>query len=300
MSPSLTAGFHLPLPHEYDVSDALSFNGRDSHEVAERVSKRGIQKALLLDNIPVVIDIKFNGEFNGARCSVFTDGALTPRILDQAYETCLSILGLRIESRGFFDLTQGDALFTPLIEKKKGLRIIQSASIFEALTWAIIGQQINVPFAISLRRTFVQKAGRRHSSGLWCYPVPEDAAKIDRNVLTSNQFSSTKAETLLRVANLIARGNLNLLVSENNTINQISDTLLKIKGIGPWTVNYTLLRGYAYADCSLHGDVAIRTAISKLVGISPRPSIAEAEVFLRRYSPHRTMAAAYLWSSLVS
>jgi len=48
----------------------------------------------------------------------------------------------------------------------------------------------------------------------------------------------------------------------------------------------------------LHGDVAVRTAIHKLIGGDVRPDIAAAEQFLKRYSPHRTMAAAHLWASL--
>ena len=79
---------------------------------------------------------------------------------------------------------------------------------------------------------------------------------------------------------------------------EVSETLLAIKGIGPWTVNYVLLRGYGYPDCSLEGDVAVRAALHKLSGSAARPTVAEAERMLARYAPHRTMAAAYLWASL--
>ncbi|MEG2964454.1 MAG: DNA-3-methyladenine glycosylase 2, partial [Janthinobacterium sp.] len=74
--------------------------------------------------------------------------------------------------------------------------------------------------------------------------------------------------------------------------------LLAVKGIGPWTVNYALLRGYGYADCSLHGDVAIRAALQKLLGEESKPDMARTEQWLRQYAPHRTMAAAHLWASL--
>ena len=76
--------------------------------------------------------------------------------------------------------------------------------------------------------------------------------------------------------------------------------LLAIKGIGPWTVNYALLRGYGYPDCSLEGDVAIRTAFHRLLGGEARPDIPTTQRLLERYAPHRTMAAAYLWASLSS
>ena len=77
-----------------------------------------------------------------------------------------------------------------------------------------------------------------------------------------------------------------------------SAALLAIKGIGPWTVNYALLRGYGYPDCSLHGDVAIRAAFQHLLKEDAKPDIARTEALLERYRPHRTMAAAHLWASL--
>lgn len=245
-----------------------------------------------------MIDIAFDLGCKLARCTIEPDGILTPALLQEAREMCRNILGLHLDSKDFRKAVSNDPLLGPLAASLPGVRIVQSATVFEALTWAVMGQQINVSFAVSLRRTFIEQAGRRHSSGLFCYPTPEDAARIDVEALTARQFSRTKAETLLRLANRIVDGELDLALSETNTVERICDALLGIKGIGPWTVNYGLLRGYAYADCSLHGDVAIRTAIHRLVGGDERPGIAAAEEFLKRYRPHRTMAAAFLWASL--
>jgi DNA-3-methyladenine glycosylase II len=93
----------------------------------------------------------------------------------------------------------------------------------------------------------------------------------------------------------VADGALSLARTTNAA--DVSERLLAVKGIGPWTVNYALLRGWGYADCSLHGDVAVRNAIGRLLG-TERPGLREAEAFLQAYRPHRTMAAAYLWASL--
>ena len=89
-----------------------------------------------------------------------------------------------------------------------------------------------------------------------------------------------------------------LVLDRARPIAEVAPELLAIKGIGPWTVNYALLRGYGYPDCSLHGDVAVRTAFHRLLGGEQRPGIAATEALLARYAPHRTMAAAYLWASL--
>ena len=294
--------YTLELPADYRLQDVLSFHRRDAESIAEEGSAERLRKGVLLDGVPVVLDITLPASASmgtaTARVNVDADGSLGAAGRDQAREAVLNILGLRIDPAPFSAFVKKDKLFGALARKQPGLRIVQSATVFEALTWAIIGQQINLSFAISLRRTFILLAGRQHSSGLWCYPDARAAAALSVEDLTSRKFSRAKAETLLRLATQVADGELRLDLAADNSIEQISTALLAVKGIGPWTVNYGLLRGYGYADCSLHGDVAVRAALQTLLGEDERPDIKRTEEILARYSPHRTMAAAHLWASL--
>ena len=284
----------LTLPPAYRVDEVLAFHARDAEGVAEQVIGQTLRKAVLLGGVPVLFVVDFlDGE---ARCRVEADGELDADAQALAEEALRSMLALRIDPAPFAEFVRGDAFFGPLVVRLPGLRIVQSATVFEALTWAIIGQQINLPFAISLRRSFIGQAGRLHSSGLWCYPEAADVARLELDTLTSRKFSRAKAETLLRVARMAADGELDLGL--NDDPQRSAAQLLAIKGVGPWTVNYTLLRGYGYADCSLEGDVAVRSAIGLAQGMAEKPSIAQAQDWLAAYAPHRTMAAAYLWASL--
>jgi DNA-3-methyladenine glycosylase II len=281
----------IPLPPGYRHADALAFHGRDAEGLAERVETGPhggrIRKGMLLDGVPTLLDVTLHAD--RAECVVDGNVAL-------AADALPNLLGLRIDPAPFEEAVRTDALFAPIVARTPGLRVIQAATVFEALTWAVIGQQINLPFAIALRRTFIELAGRPHASGLWCYPEAPDVARLDIEQLTSRKFSRAKADTLLRLARLVADGSLSL--ARELDAGAMSERLLAVKGIGPWTVNYALLRGYGYPDCSLHGDVAVRTAIGRLLGAAERPDLREAEAFLHTYRPHRTMAAAYLWASL--
>ena len=282
----------IALPAGYRHADAFTFHGRDADALAEQVEPEAgrIRKGVLLGSVPVMLDITLHAD--RAECSVASDGAAPG---DAVRDALVNMLGLRIDPAPFEAAVRDDPLLGPVVARQPGLRVIQSATVFEALTWAIIGQQINLPFAIALRRTFIGLAGRAHSSGLWCYPEAADVARLDLAQLTSRKFSGAKAETLLRFARLVADGALSLDRADDPAA--VGERLLAVKGIGPWTVNYALLRGWGYADCSLHGDVAVRNAIGHLRG-TERPGLREAETFLEAYRPHRTMAAAYLWASL--
>jgi len=282
----------IALPAGYRHADAYAFHGRDADALAERVDPGAgrIRKGMLLGGVATTLDIALHAD--RAECAVEADGAVP----DPAIQDVLpNMLGLRIDPAPFERMVAHDPLFGPVVARLPGLRVIQSATVFEALTWAVIGQQINLPFAIALRRTFIAQAGRTHPGGLWCYPEAADVARLDLDQLTSRKFSRAKAETLLRLARLVADGTLSLARTADPA--EVSARLLAVKGIGPWTVNYALLRGWGYADCSLEGDVAVRNAIGRLRG-EDRPGLRDAQAFLAAYRPHRTMAAAYLWASL--
>ncbi|MES2901401.1 MAG: AlkA N-terminal domain-containing protein [Pseudomonadota bacterium] len=284
----------IALPPLYRVADILAFHGRDPAGLAEQVRPDALRKGVMLDGAPVLLEVSFDQ--HSAHCTVSADGALSARARHLVDEALLNILGLRIDPAPFVKAVRKDPLLAPLARRQPGMRIVQSATVFEALTWAIIGQQINLTFAIALRRTLIEQAGQRHSSGLWCYPEAPAVATLVLEELTTRKFSRAKVETLLRLAQLVDSGALAL--DRNADAATVSAALLAVKGIGPWTVNYALLRGYGYPDCSLHGDVAIREALRRLLGEADKPDIARTEALLAQYQPYRTMAAAHLWASL--
>lgn len=290
--------FSLELPAGYRVQDVLAFHSRDAESVAEQVQPDAIRKGMLLGGVPVLLSVALPSAACEADIELPRARKVPAQLAAQIEAAARNILGLHIDPAPFVDFARGDALLGPLVARQPGLRIVQSATVFEALTWAIIGQQINLSFAIALRRTFILQAGRQHQAGLWCYPEAADVARLQVEDLTSRKFSRAKAETLIRFAQLVTSGELDIEERADNPIPAISKNLLAVKGIGPWTVNYALLRGYGYADCSLHGDVAIRAALQRLLGEDSKPDMARTEQILQQWQPHRTMAAAHLWASL--
>jgi DNA-3-methyladenine glycosylase II len=294
---NLTApAFTLPLPAHYQAQGVLAFHRRDPEALADQVGANGLRKGIVFDGQPVVLAISLQDQ--AAHCEIDADGPIGAAAYAGLREVALGVLGLRIAPEPFEAAVEGDALLGALARRQKGLRIAQAATCFEALTWAIIGQQINLPFAIALRRAFIVLGGVRHSSGLWCYPQAAEAARLDPAVLSQHKFSRAKAETLIRVARLVDSGALPLAELADYPLAEMQAALLAVKGIGPWTVNYTLLRGYGLADCSLHGDAAVKTALHRLSGAQLKPDNSQAAAILARYQPFRSMACAHLWASL--
>ena len=56
----------IALPPGYRVADVIAFHGRDAEGLAEQVGPDGLRKGVLLDGVPTLLDIRFDG--NAARC----------------------------------------------------------------------------------------------------------------------------------------------------------------------------------------------------------------------------------------
>ena len=292
-----TAELVLPLPADFNRDAFLDFHRRDVQAVAEKVDAGMLVKAFIWQQVPTLLTVAFH-EPGQARITLQCD-AEAPSASVSLDAFARHLLGLDQPTQEFEAQTGRHPLVGAMVRTQAGLRVPQSASPFEALSWAIIGHQISVAAAVSIRRRFIQRLGRRHSNGLYCYPDAKDAANTDAETLKACGFSRSKAECLLTVARLCLD---ETLLPEIHTaqpdLEALRKSLLEIRGLGPWSVHYALLRGYAWMDGSLHGDVAVRRAIQQLLGNAAPPTAREAELWLADFRPWRSLMAAHLWKSL--
>ncbi len=184
-----------------------------------------------------------------------------------------------------------------LIKRNAGLRVPLAPAPFEALAWAITGQQISVSAAVSVRRKLIRAVGLKHSSGLWCFPEPCQVAAMTQAELRRLGFSKTKAGTLIALSEQVEAGLLPLNAwIDAPPEEEIRARLLAIRGVGMWTINYALLRGFGCLDGSLHGDVAVRRNLQALLQRKDKVGEAEAQAWLAQFSPWRALVAAHLWA----
>ena len=77
-------------------------------------------------------------------------------------------------------------------------------------------------------------------------------------------LSRTKAATIMALSARLSNGApLPEIWDGAPPVENIRERLSGIRGIGPWTVGYALLRGFGWLDGSLHGDVAVRCNLQR-------------------------------------
>lgn len=155
---------------------------------------------------------------------------------------------------------------------------------FQTLVRIVLEQQVSL---VSARAMFA-----RLRSNIQPFTA-ESFIKSGEPYLCSLGVTRQKAHYCVQVAHAFRNGNL-------ISLNRLSDEdahaeLLRIKGVGPWTANIYLLMALKRPDIWPDGDVALATAVGKLLGMKSRPSFAELAQIAEKWRPYRSVAARMLW-----
>lgn len=292
--PTITAQVSLPTP--FRARDFFAFHLRDTQNIAEIVEGNLLRKGLLWHHSPAQLSITIGVDH--ALITLDIDQQDTLPCTEKMIEIGKHLLGLQQPVEQFEAQYAAHPVIGKLIQQQRGLRIYQSATPFEALVWAIIGQQISVTAAIAIRRRFIQATGSLHSSGIYCFPDAQRVMTIDDETLRKAGFSAGKIVAIRALCEAIMHQQIDLSVQiDQRNVNELTNQLVSLKGIGPWTVSYALLRGFNYLDGSLHGDVAVRRNLQPLLKREAQPTAKETEIWLATFSPWRALVAAHLWRS---
>jgi 3-methyladenine DNA glycosylase/8-oxoguanine DNA glycosylase len=196
-----------------------------------------------------------------------------------------------------YEVTQFETRHAAFASRRKGLRLPLLPTGFDALCWAIIGQQINIKFASSLRREIVELAGEDASDGMRAHPTPERVANLDVSTLNARRYSRSKARYLIDAAAAVAKGELDIEKLPEGSAVAAEKKLTAQRGIGLWTARYAMLRG-GFADAAPVGDSALATALQRLHKLPERPDAERTARLMSAFAPHRSLATMHLWTYL--
>ncbi len=158
---------------------------------------------------------------------------------------------------------------------------------------------MNVAFATTLRRRLIALCGEPLAGTPFAvHPTPAAVAALDIQELLPLQLSRRKAEYLLGAARAVAAGELPLDELAAQPAEEVEARLLALRGIGPWTANYVMLRALGFADCAPLGDTGLSAGLVRLFALDHRPGAEEVRDLLAPFRPYRSLATAHLWASL--
>ena len=291
-------------PYDHDLTSShITFNRprygadvyRDGHYL----------RLLDLNGCLVLLDSAWNGDREAPVVTVRAYGVDINETDAPTIERVAGwLLGTDQDITPFYRAVSDDSRLAPLRSQFYGLHIPQAHSVFEALISAILGQQVSSAVAGVLRNAIVEAFGARiEHCGETYRAVPSAAAiaSASKEDLRALKLSGRKAEYVLGIAQGVASGELDLEELHCRTDEEIVERLCRIRGVGPWTAHWLLVRAFDRADGFPHGDLALQRHVTALVrgeaGTASRMSGDQALEASRRWSPYRSYVTTYLFAA---
>ncbi len=193
----------------------------------------------------------------------------------------------------FYDMAKNNRVLSPIIKELYGLKYIRPASLFEMIVIAITEQQISLNAAFRIRDRVVRRFGDE-IDGLFVFPSAKSLAKAPEEELFSCGLSKRKSEYIKGVAQQVSDGSLSIPKLKALSDDDFREALIKIRGFGPWSTNYILVRGLGRIDSVPADDLAVRRVVGKYLGEGERMSEAQVLKATKPLSPFRGLSVFYL------
>jgi DNA-3-methyladenine glycosylase II len=198
-----------------------------------------------------------------------------------------------IRSQAAAQLSEHDPHLRPVIAQAGLTDMAPHHEYYRALANSIIGQQLSVKAAATIKQRFVDLFGGT-------FPTPEAILARPAEELRSAGLSGQKAAYIRDLAQHVVDGKVRFDHLDEQTNREIIDELTDIKGIGEWTVHMFLMFSVGRPDVLAVGDLGVRTGIKKLYNLTDLPTPAEVQAIAQQYHwhPYESIACWYVWRSL--
>jgi DNA-3-methyladenine glycosylase II len=252
-----------------------------------------LKMPLWIETEPVIIEIKSIGTIDDPKFQLLSQNK---RLKVKSIEKVAEILNWNTQLLAIHQHFSQTAL-KEIFETHYGTPLILDFDPYSCLMKCIIHQQLNLAFAHKLTERFVHTFGFEQD-GVWFYPLPEKIASLSVEELRALQFSGRKAEYVIGVSQAIVKGYLKLDSLKTLSEEEIYEKLIKMKGIGPWTIQNLLMFGYGKPNLFPKTDIGIQNALKKLYQLDRKPTLEEIEQYKKPWEPYLSYASLYLWRSI--
>lgn len=189
-------------------------------------------------------------------------------------------------AEGLEALVRIDGRLAEVVERAGPVPLRRRTPGFEGLARTIVAQMVSKAAAIAIWQRLVEEAGGCD---------PGRVAGLSDAQCRRIGLSRSKEMTLKRAAEAVRSGGLDpealcLMPAEESIA-----AMTALKGIGVWTAEVYLLFCAGHTDIFPAGDLALRSAAGRALGLEKRPDEKALREIARRWRPWRSVAARLLW-----
>jgi len=193
---------------------------------------------------------------------------------------------------GIKHIYKNDKYLAKIIEKSEPCSISPKRNYYDMLLRSIIQQQLSIYSAAAIHRKFLNYFGNK--------PIPEKIIETPHDTLRSLGLSNAKVKYVKDLSEKVLAGEIRFNGLGKKSDEEIIEHLIKVKGIGVWTVHMFLIFTLGNLNILPVGDLGLKRAVMNVYGLKKMPD--ERKIYKiskeNQWVPYNSIASWYLWKSL--
>lgn len=285
----------------FSFSRTAKYIGRYENAQTHAVSDEQFCQVLVDDAGYFLIEVTPHGE-SAVRAEIKV-GRATDARLAQVRHYLQRTFGCDNELLRFYKFAETNQYLKKWTRDYCGLRLVGIHSLWECLSWSIIGQQVSVASAFSTRSRLALYCGavvEWQDKIYEGFPTSEAVLSLTPDELRECGLSRQKGEYLQGLALELQLGYLRESLLTESDPAGIRRRLIQLRGVGPWSVEYAMMRVHGDSDACPFEDIGLRNAIAREYGLGRQASIEETKRITESWRPYRGYATFYIWYTLLS
>ena len=309
----MNKGKVLKVRHVVQLSPKAPFNfdatmhKPDHFPSADNEWQPGVRwQTMLWQNKPLGLKFENQGTTDRPRLSlsIFAEGELEQDFLNGLIDEITYRYSLQLDLTEFNQGFRDDPQLGPVIDTWRGMRPLNSSSLYEYLIIAIVLQNATVRRSVNMMQALFERYGTLLSydgKDLYCFWEPEVVQRATEQELRDLKVGY-RAKSIKRVTQAFASREIDEFELRRKSRDEQRAALLGLYGIGPASVGYILVGVFHHLDELNHIPPWEQKIYSKLFfDTEPDEPVAVdklIELFERRFGKYKMLAVHYIWEDL--
>lgn len=259
---------------------------RRPHNVVDQFDDGIWRRVLVIGKSPVALAV--TQKRGGSRPEIEVQlKAARPQIVKADVASIVTrMLGLERDLSDFYLLVRSDARMRELAERLRGMKPVRYATVFEAFANAVACQLVSLSAGMHVLNRLTEAFGAR-CEAMRSFPAAAAVSRSNPDALRALGLSRQKGEYLVGLARLA----IDPKDRDFASIDRLADDdaiarLSKFRGVGRWTAEYVMLRGFGRINIFPGDDVGGRNKLFEWLGASGAPTYDGVATMLERWHPY--------------
>ena len=263
---------------------------RRLNNIVDRWVEESWRRVLVIRGTPVETKVTQTFDKGNILLKINLAGlSLDSQIENDIAETVEKCLGIKTDLSKFYQFASKDEKLNFLAERFCGLKPPRFPTVFEAFVNGIACQEISLNLGIILLNRLVSTYGKSiqwNNTVSYAFPNPEDLLKLKTEDFRKLGFSHQKGRAIIEIAQAIVAGQVDLEQIKMLNDDEALEPLFRLRGIGPWTADYILLRGLGRLNVFPADDVGGHRNLQRWLKPSRKLNYEETLKIVAQWKPY--------------